>query len=162
MPVSVEILPEQDTGTWSRVVKEGFLEDGVLGEMSTVKHQDHMRSQGTEVPAQALSLPTYMPWSSLSGVFKGSHRSGLDNGALGSELGWWIWPYPAHVWQLTPSFPGTPPPLAPLELGAQPLAGRPDRIVAKDTRLAWSPRPTTSYPDEWSRTCHFLSPISLS
>lgn len=87
MPVSVETLPEQDTGTWSRVVKEGFLEDGVLGETSTVRHQDDMRSQGTEVPAQALSPPIW-PWSSLSGVFKGSHRSGLDSGALGSELGW--------------------------------------------------------------------------
>lgn len=35
IPVSVETLPEQGTRTWTRVVKEGSLEDGMLGEIST-------------------------------------------------------------------------------------------------------------------------------
>lgn len=35
IPVSVETLSEQGTGTRTRVVKEGFLEDGMLREIST-------------------------------------------------------------------------------------------------------------------------------
>lgn len=47
MLVSVEILPEQGTGTWARVVKRG-LEDEVLEgclQGRTVKLEDHVRSR---------------------------------------------------------------------------------------------------------------------
>lgn len=78
MPERVETLPEQGTGTWSRVVKEGFLEEGELGATSPVKHEDHVRSQETGIQLEPCYSPPMWPWSSLSGVCKGSrfHRSG--------------------------------------------------------------------------------------